>query len=81
MAGQGVKFHVYSSRFSQPNLPNSIFSQVMALPFNLYLLAMQVANPPEEKQWETALVLLMVALSLAIIGAALRTRARLRRKE
>jgi len=53
----------------------------MALPFNLYSLATQVAKPPEEKQWGTALVLLMVVLSLAIIGTALRTRARLRRKE
>jgi phosphate transport system permease protein len=54
--------------FSQPNLLNSIFSKVMALPFHLYSLATQVTNPPEEKQWGTALVLLMVVLFFVIIG-------------
>jgi hypothetical protein len=43
--------------FSQTNLLNSIFSQVMALLLNLFSLATQVTNPPEEKQWETELVL------------------------
>jgi ABC-type phosphate transport system permease subunit len=52
----------------------------MALPFNLYSLATKITNPPEEKQWVTALVLLMATLFFAIIGTALRTKARLRRK-
>jgi phosphate transport system permease protein len=67
--------------FSQPNLPNSIFSQVMALPFHLYTLATQVTNPPEDKQWGTALVLLMLVLFFAMVGTAIRTRVRLQRRE
>ncbi len=80
-AGETAPIIFTVAAFSQPNLPNSIFSQVMALPFHLYSLATQVTNPPEDKQWGTALVLLMMVLVFAIIGTALRTRARLRRKE
>ncbi len=80
-AGETAPIMFTVAAFSQPNLPESIFSQVMALPFHLYSLATQVTNPPEDKQWGTALVLLMLVLFFAVIGTALRTRARLRRKE
>ncbi len=80
-AGETAPIMFTVAAFSQPNLPNSIFSQVMALPFHLYTLATQVTNPPEDKQWGTALVLLMVVLFFATIGTALRTKARLRSKE
>jgi len=80
-AGETAPIMFTVAAFSQPNLPNSIFSQVMALPFHLFTLATQVTNPPEDKQWGTALVLLMLVLIFAIFGTALRTRARLRRKE
>jgi phosphate transport system permease protein len=80
-AGETAPIMFTVAAFSQPNLPKSIFSQVMALPFHLYSLATQVTNPPEDKQWGTALVLLMLVLIFAIIGTALRTRARLKRKE
>ncbi len=80
-AGETAPIMFTVAAFSQPNLPSSIFSQVMALPFHLYTLATQVTDPPEDKQWGTALVLLMIVLFFAIVGTALRTRARLRRKE
>ena len=80
-AGETAPIMFTVAAFSQPNLPSSIFSQVMALPFHLYALATQVTNPPEDKQWGTALVLLMIVLFFAVIGTAFRTRARLRKKE
>ena len=80
-AGETAPIMFTVAAFSQPNLPNSIFSQVMALPFHLYTLATQVTNPPEDKQWGTALVLLMLVLAFAVVGTALRTKARLARKE
>jgi phosphate transport system permease protein len=80
-AGETAPIMFTVAAFSQPNLPNSIFSQVMALPYHLYALATQVTNPPEDKQWGTALVLLMIVLFFAIIGTSIRTRARLRKKE
>jgi phosphate transport system permease protein len=80
-AGETAPIMFTVAAFSQPNLPNSIFSQVMALPFHLYTLATQVTNPPEDKQWGTALVLLMLVLFFAMVGTAIRTRVRLQRRE
>jgi len=80
-AGETAPIMFTVAAFSQPNLPNSIFSQVMALPFHLYTLATQVTNPPEDKQWGTALVLLMIVLFFAMVGTAIRTRVRLQRRE
>ncbi|MCL5072899.1 MAG: phosphate ABC transporter permease PstA [Actinobacteria bacterium] len=80
-AGETAPIMFTVAAFSQPNLPHSIFSQVMALPYHLYALATQITNPPEDKQWGTALVLLAIVLFFAIIGTSIRTRARLRKKE
>jgi len=80
-AGETAPIMFTVAAFSQPNLPSSIFSQVMALPFHLYTLATQITNPPEDKQWGTALVLLMLVLFFSVIGTAMRTRVRLMRRE
>jgi len=80
-AGETAPIIFTVAAFSQPNLPNSIFSQVMALPYHLYVLATQLTDTPEGVQWGTALVLLMMVLIFSIIGTAIRTRSRLRRKE
>jgi len=80
-AGETAPIMFTVAAFSQPSLPNSIFSQVMALPFHLFILATQIPNPPEDKQWGTALVLLVLVLLFATIGTIVRTRARLKRKE
>ncbi|MCK5566558.1 MAG: phosphate ABC transporter, permease protein PstA, partial [Actinomycetia bacterium] len=69
-----------AAAFYQPNLPKSVFSQVMALPYHLYVLVTQVADAPDDKKWGTALVLLLIVLFFASIATAIRTRARLRRK-
>lgn len=80
-AGETAPIIFTVAAFSQPNLPNSVFSQVMALPYHLYALVTQITNSPEDKQWGTALVLLMVVLLFAVAGTAVRTRSRLRRRE
>lgn len=80
-AGETAPIIFTVAAFSQPNLPNSIFSQVMALPYHLYALATQVTNAPEDKKWGTALVLLLLVLCFSATGAVIRVRARLRRKE
>ncbi len=80
-AGETAPIIFTVAAFSQPNLPDSIFSQVMALPYHLYALVTQITDSPEDKQWGTALVLLMVVLLFAIAGTAVRTRFRLMRKE
>ena len=58
-----------------PKLPNSIFDQVMALPYHLYILATQ--HPDIDKvrplQYGTALVLILIVLGINLIAIALRT--------
>jgi len=78
-AGETAPIIFTVAAFSQPNLPNSIFSQVMALPYHLYVLATQLTDTPEDMQWGTALVLLLLVLLFAGAGSLVRARARLRR--
>lgn len=80
-AGETAPILFTAAAFYQPNLPQSVFSQVMALPYHLYVLATQVADAPDDKKWGTALVLLLIVLFFASIATAIRTRARLRRKD
>jgi len=79
-AGETAPILFTAAAFYQPNLPKSAFSQVMALPYHLYVMVTQVADAPDEKKWGTALVLLLIVLFFASIATAIRTRARLRRK-
>ena len=67
--------------FSTPGLPNSIFDQVMALPYHLYVLATQTTNPPKDLQWGTALVLLILVLFFSVTGSIIRVRQRLKKKD
>jgi len=79
-AGETAPILFTAAAFYQPNLPKSVFSQVMALPYHLYVMATQVADAPDDKKWGTALVLLFIVLFFASIATAIRMRARLRRK-
>jgi phosphate transport system permease protein len=80
-AGETAPILFTAAAFYQPNLPKSVFSQIMALPYHLYVMATQVADAPDEKKWGTALVLLLIVLFFASIATAIRTRARLKRKD
>ena len=80
-AGETAPILFTAAAFFQPNLPKSVFSQVMALPYHLYVLVTQLADAPDDKKWGTALVLLLIVLFFASIATAIRTRARLRRKD
>ena len=62
-----------------PQLPTSVFDQTMALPYHLYVIATQVPGMPLEIQYGTALVLLMIVLSLTLMASILRSRMRRRR--
>jgi phosphate transport system permease protein len=66
--------------FYTPSLPRSIFDEIMALPYHIYVLA--TAGTEIEKtrplQYGTALVLIVLVLGLNLI--AIVYRARLRRR-
>ena len=79
-AGETAPILLTVAAFFLPRLPNSIFDQVMALPYHLYILATQ--HPDAEKvrplQYATALVLLALVLGLSL--GAIFIRAHYRKK-
>lgn len=79
-AGETAPILLTVAAFFLPKLPKSIFDQVMALPYHLYILATQ--HPDVNKvlplQYGTALVLLLLVLGLSV-GAIL-VRSHFRRK-
>jgi phosphate transport system permease protein len=60
---------VFSSRF----LPSSVFQPVMALPYHLYILTTSVPGASENK-FGTALVILIIVLSIYFIAIMIRRR-------
>jgi len=57
-----------------PRLPNSIFDQVMALPYHLYVLTTSGTNMEESRPmaYGTALVLIMIVLLINVAASTLR---------
>ena len=54
--------------------------QAMALPYHLYVLSTQVPNVDEKIRYGTALVLLLLVLSLNLLAIVLRARFRRKRQ-
>jgi phosphate transport system permease protein len=79
-AGETAPIMFTAAVFFTPSLPTSLFDEVMALPYHIYVLA--TAGTEIEKtrhlQYGTALVLIVLVLGLNLI--AIIYRARLRRK-
>lgn len=65
-----------------PKLPRSIFDQVMALPYHLYMLATQMPNQTTIKpmQYRTAFVLLVIVLGVDVVAIIFRSRLRRKNK-
>jgi phosphate transport system permease protein len=74
-AGETAPILLTVAAFYLPRLPRSVFSQVMALPYHLYVLATQ--HPAVSKvrplQYGTALVLLIIVLSVNLGAILLRS--------
>jgi phosphate transport system permease protein len=66
--------------FFTPRLPSSIFDEIMALPYHIYVLA--TAGTEIEKtrplQYGTALVLIAMVLGLNLLAIVIRSRLRRR---
>jgi len=79
-AGETAPIMFTAAVFFTPSLPSSIFDEIMALPYHIYVLA--TAGTEIEKtrhlQYGTALVLITLVLGLNLV--AIIYRARLRRK-
>jgi phosphate transport system permease protein len=77
-AGETAPILLTVAAFYLPELPNSIFDQVMALPYHLYVLATQhpAAEEVRPMQYGTALVLLVLVLAVNMSAIVIRSRIR-----
>lgn len=78
-AGETAPILFTVAAFYVPTLPKSIFDQTMALPYHLYVISTQVPGMPLTIQYGTALVLLMITLTLTLLATGVRTSVRRRR--
>jgi phosphate transport system permease protein len=80
ISGETAPILFTAAAFYVPHLPNSIFDQVMALPYHLYIISTQIPNMPKNIIYGTALVLLMMVLTMSCIAIFARIYFRKRRK-
>jgi phosphate transport system permease protein len=79
-AGETAPILFTVAAFYLPRLPRSPFDQVMALPYHLYVISTQVPGMPVSVQYGTALVLLILVLSMNVAATVLRSYFRRRRQ-
>ncbi len=79
-AGETAPILYTVAAFYLPRLPRSIFDQAMTLPYHLYVISTQIPNIPQTQRYGTALVLLLLVLSLNLLAVILRARFRRRRQ-
>jgi len=79
-AGETAAIMFTAAVFYTPTMPNSIFSDVMALPYHIYVLATAGTDIEQTRplQYGTALVLIAMVLGMNLVAIWLR--ARLQRK-
>lgn len=79
-AGETAPILFTAAAFYLPHLPQSLFDQVMALPYHLYVISTQVPNVGENIRYGTALVLLAMVLFLNLIATIIRYKLRKKKK-
>ncbi|OGW92167.1 MAG: phosphate ABC transporter, permease protein PstA [Omnitrophica bacterium RIFCSPHIGHO2_02_FULL_63_14] len=79
-AGETAPILFTVAAFYLPRLPESVFDQVMALPYHLYVLSTQVPNVDAKVRYGTALVLLAIVLLMNLVAILIRSYYRSRKK-
>ena len=81
-AGETAPIMFTAASYYAPELPSSIFSEVMALPYHIYVMATAGTHIQETRhlQYGTAIVLILLVLALNSVGLFLRYRFRKRLK-
>ena len=79
-AGETAPIMFTGAAFYLPFLPESVRDQCMALSMHLFTLSTQVPNVPEAMPYATALVLLVLVMSVNLASILLRSHLRSRRK-
>jgi phosphate transport system permease protein len=74
VAGETAPILFTGAAYFLPRLPDSIYSQFMALPYHLFVLATAGTNISETRsiQYGTALVLLIIVLGLNLVAVLIR---------
>jgi phosphate transport system permease protein len=80
ISGETAPILFTAAAFYVPHLPKSIFDQVMALPYHLYIISTQIPNMPKNIIYGTALVLMMMVLTMSFIAIFARAYFRKHRK-
>ncbi|MFZ4591283.1 MAG: phosphate ABC transporter permease PstA [Ignavibacteria bacterium] len=77
-AGETAPILLTAAAFFIPSLPESVFDQVMALPYHLYILTTQHPDAAriENMQYGTALVLISLVIGLNLVAIYLRIKLR-----
>lgn len=73
-AGETAPILFTAAAFYLPFLPQSIFDQVMALPYHLYVISTQVPNMPQSYMHGTLFVLVFITVGFNLIGAYIRNK-------
>lgn len=71
-AGETAPILFTVAAFYLPRLPHSLFDQVMALPYHLYVIATQVPNMPAQLSFATGLVLIALVFLMNLVSIILR---------
>jgi phosphate transport system permease protein len=79
-AGETAPILFTVAAFYLPLLPGSIFDQVMALPYHLYVISTQVPNVDEKIRYGTAFVLLALVLFMNLVAIIIRYKFRMKKK-
>ena len=79
-AGETAPILFTVAAFYLPRLPQSVFDQVMALPYHLYVLSTQVPNVDVKIRYGTALVLLSIVMIMNLLAVTIRAHFRSKKK-
>lgn len=78
--GETAPIMFTAAAFYTPDLPTSVFSEIMALPYHIYVMATAGTNIQETRhlQYGTAIILILLVLALNIGGIIIRYKYRRR---
>lgn len=79
-AGETAPIMFTAAVFSTPHLPKSIFDEIMALPYHIYVLATAGTNIEATRPLQYGTALLLIGLTLGMNLCAILWRSHLRRK-
>jgi phosphate transport system permease protein len=79
-AGETAPILFTVAAFYLPRLPRSVFDQVMALPYHLYVISTQVPNMPINLSFATGLVLIGLVCLMNLVSIVLRAHYRKRKQ-